>query len=294
MSVQSDEEKRSAGVDVAWACRVLERARLEVMPTSSADEIAAQSPPDAVLTVTSSAKLGPERTMEVALDLRRRGYYVVPHLAARAIRDESQLAQFVDRMADAGIQEAFVIGGDNVEPAGAFSSAAELLEVLVRLPNRPSVIGIGAYPEGHTLIPTERLWEALLTKMKHASYAIFQLSFNPEAILGWLREARQKGFELPVYLCLPGTIRLDRLMRIGLRLGLGASLRYLEKQRALLPKLLTGGVRYDPWSLLKELASSDDPERDRIIGVHWSTFNSISDTVSWLESQRKRLQCGQS
>lgn len=278
-------------VDKDWLCRVLERNRLEVIPTATDADIASQTPAGSTITVTSSAKLGVHRTVALAIELRKRGFHVVPHLAARGIQNRRQLAQMIDQLLQHDISEVFIIGGDQPQPVGEFPSATALLEVLDQLPQRPQVIGVAAYPEGHPHISSDVLWEALLQKQRYASYAVLQICFDADAILKWISQATERGFTLPVYLCLPGTMRLDRLVKIALRLGLGASLRYLEKQKALLPRLLTGGEQYDPWHLLETLARSTAPERERIVGVHWSTFNAVSQTVAWIQSQRMRLGC---
>lgn len=82
-------------------------------------------------------------------------------------------------------------------------------------------MGIAAYPEGHPKIDSVTLLADLLAKQVYADYAVLQLTFDPEALLRWLERGRQQRFRLPVYLCLSGMLRLDRLLRIGLRLWWG-------------------------------------------------------------------------
>lgn len=228
--------------------------------------------------------------MELAIDLHRRGFTVVPHLAARAVQDRQELARIIDALVDAGIDEVFVIGGDQEQPVGAFTSALELLDALSTLERRPRTIGIAAYPEGHPKIPSDVLLDTLLRKQQHAAYAILQMSFDAGAIMSWLRSAKRQGFGLPVYLCLPGTLRIDRLLRIAVRLGIGQSLRYLEKQQGLLPQLLTGGYRYDPWSLIQALLAQFTPDHEQIVGIHWSTFNELARTIEWIEGKQRELR----
>lgn len=275
--------------DVAWLAALLSSLRLEVLPKIDPAKVADVTPPDAVLTVTSSPTLGIWPTVETALALRARGYTVVPHIAARAIRDRQELADIWAQLAHAGIREVFVVGGDQEQPIGSFTSASELLPEIVALSPRPQRIGIAAYPEGHPRIPSEVLNQVLLAKQKYADYAVLQMVFDDAALVSWLQHIRAAGFQLPVYLCLPGTLRLNRLLRIGIRLGLGASLRYLEKQRGLFGQLLAGGVRYDPWTLLSALATRPPAERPGIIGIHWSTFNAIEPVVAWVAARRQAL-----
>src|SRR5690606_37393379 len=278
-------------MDNTWACRVLGDSRLEVLPTITAEKLAPLVPPSMKVTRTVSPDLGIASTLALTADLHRRGVRVVPHLTARGIAGPSELERIIANLMELGIDEVFVIGGDPDRPVGEFESALDLLESLANLPKRPSTIGIGASPEGHPKISDDALMSALLAKQRYASYAIMQISFNPEAMLTWINEATAAGFTLPLYLCLPGTIRFDRLVRIAMRLGIGASLRYLEKQRGLARFVLTGGARYDPWATIGELAESQDAARDRRIGVHWSTCNAVEPTVKWVQEKQRELGC---
>lgn len=290
MSQRRAPDSTKSGTPSAWAYALLDNARLEILPTAKASDVVHAVPPRYKVTVTSSPKLGVAGTLQLTTTLRRHGLTVVPHLAARAITDERELADIVNVLAEHEIDEVFVIGGDQEEPVGAFSSSSELLEAMAGLGRRPRTIGIAAYPEGHPKVAPDVLMDALLRKQPYASYAILQMSFDAGAILGWLRSAREHGFTLPVYLCLPGTLRIDRLMRIALRLGIGQSLRYLEKQKGMVSQLLTGGIRYDPWSLIGELLERFSPDHEGIVGIHWSTFNELARTIEWIEQKQQELR----
>ena len=50
-----------------------------------------------------------------------------------------------------------------------------------------------SYPEGHPKISDERLLEVLLEKQRYASYMTTQMSFNPNAIAGWIGRMRSSG-----------------------------------------------------------------------------------------------------
>ncbi|MCS7051335.1 MAG: methylenetetrahydrofolate reductase [Thermomicrobium sp.] len=283
--------RAQAQLDIGFYCTLLRELRIEVLPNVDMTKVVDTVPRDATLAVTSSPAHGVEGTLETTLALRRAGFRVVPHLAARSLRDRRQLAELWQQYVDAGVEEVFLVGGDQEWPAGEFPNSRALLEAVVQLQPRPARIGITAYPEGHPHIPDDVLHADLLAKQAHAQYAITQLVFDPEALLTWLTRMRSNGFVLPVYLCLPGTLRLDRLIRIGMRLGLGTSLRYLEKQRGLVGRLLTGGLRYDPGDLLDDLARRPTAAQAGIVGVHWSSFNSVDSVVHWVLARRESLGC---
>lgn len=278
-------------MDTAWACQLLDNSRLEVLPTADADQVAAVVPSGRTVTVTCSPRLGVDKTVEAALALRQRGLRVVPHIAARGLDGLAHLQRIAWKLGEASVDEIFVIGGDADRPAGDFASAIDVLEALASLDVPPFAIGVAGYPEGHPRIPTEALMRALAAKQAYAAYVVTQMTFDPQAIVSWMDKADRTGITLPVYICLPGRVRLDRLVRIGLRLGIGDSLRYLEKQRSLLTGLLGVGALYDPWNVIHGLAGAAPRTRDRIVGIHWSTFNEVDATLSWLERRRAELTC---
>jgi hypothetical protein len=97
----------------------VEVVQFEVLPLERAEAEAARLPEPVRLTVTSSPKHGADRTVDFAVRLAALGHKVTPHLAARAIRDESHLEALLSEIGRAGIDDVFVIGGDNRWPEGA-------------------------------------------------------------------------------------------------------------------------------------------------------------------------------
>ena len=77
-----------------------------MIPLRSADEKLKAIPGGATVTVTTSAKLGLERTLEFAEQAVRAGYEVVPHLAARQLTSEEELRRFIGRLGELEISRA--------------------------------------------------------------------------------------------------------------------------------------------------------------------------------------------
>jgi methylenetetrahydrofolate reductase (NADPH) len=253
--------------------------RFEVMPFARAEEEAARMPEPVRLTVTCSPTHGLDRTVETATHLRALGHEVTVHLAARMVRDRDHLDAVLATMADAGIDDAFVIGGDASPPLGPYASAGELLPLVRESPRRPRLLGIAGYPEGHPLIDDATLAEVLLEKSAHADYVTTQLCFDPDALLGWVQETRETGIRLPVVLGAPGIVDRRKLLEISMRVGVGPSLSFLRKQ---------GGVR----NLLRLSERSADRLYDtlsphvgdnelNVQGFHWFTFNRLVETWTW-------------
>ncbi len=261
--------------------RFLESPRYEVIPVAGIEQKVAGLPWGATVTVTASPRHGVDRTLDVSTALAARGYRVVPHLAARMVAGRGHLERLVQRLDGAGIREAFVVGGDASPPAGPFADAGDLLEELARLSHPFARIGVGGYPEGHPLIPDERLLEALLRKQPLASYVVTQLCFDADAYADWLRRIRAVGVDLPVVAGIPGVIERRRLAEVSLRSGVGASLRYLRTHGRQLGAL-TRTRRFDPTPLAEALTARVAAARLELDGVHLFTFNQVDATRAWV------------
>ena len=92
------------------------------------------------------------------------------HLAARMVRSREHLDGALAALSEAGVDDAFVIGGDQTPPVGPYASATELLPLLVEHAQRPRTIGIAGYPEGHPLIDDATLTQTLTEKSRVADY----------------------------------------------------------------------------------------------------------------------------
>lgn len=259
-------------------------SRFEVLPFGTVAAEAALLARPTALTVTCSPRHEPEQSLAFAARLHELGHVVTAHLAARAVRDAEHADALLRTLARAGIGDVFVIGGDQPQPAGAFASAGELLELLAQHPQRPQSIGIAAYPEGHPLIDEQALWAALARKSELADYITTQMCFDADRLLRWLHSVRDRGMGLPVLLGLPGIVDRRRLLDVSLRIGVGPSLRYIRKQRGAGALL----VRRAPAErLLAGLAPSLREPGLGVSGIHYFTFNQLLKTWSWDDRQRR-------
>jgi methylenetetrahydrofolate reductase (NADH) len=254
-------------------------AQFEVLPVGRGEEEAARLPEPVPLTVICSPRHGPDRTVAVARRLRALGHTVTVHLAARMVRDRGHLDELLAEIAQVGVDDVFLMGGDATPPHGPYSSAVELLPVICDHPRRPREIGIAGYPEGHPLIDSGSLADALERKSALASYITTQLCFQAEAVLAWVRETRERGVRLPVLVGLPGVVDRRRLLEISMRIGVGSSLAFLRKQRRL--RNLLGHSRVTPDELYEELAPWLGDRELNIAGFHYYTFNQLLDTWRW-------------
>src|SRR5262245_58147383 len=135
--------------------------RFEILPFARGEEEAAQLPEPVHLTITTSPKHGLDHTVEAATRVRALGHDVTVHMTARMVRDRAHRDELLEKMADARVDHAFVIGGDASPPHGPYSSAGDLLPLIHEHPHRPKTLGIAGYPEGHPLIDSDALDAAL-------------------------------------------------------------------------------------------------------------------------------------
>lgn len=266
---------------------VLGEVRWEVLPLDDLGTHTAHLPPGARVTVTCSPKRGVDETVETAVRLAGRGFEAVPHLAARQVAGPAHLAELTGRLAAAGVDDVFVVGGDAAEPAGPYDSGLALLEAMAAHAPRFTRVGVPAYPEGHPRIDDEILWAALEAKQRHATYVVTQMCFDAGAICGWVAAARRRGVVLPVYAGVPGVVEPVKLLRISARIGVGDSLRFLRGNHRAVARLLRPGG-YRPDAVLRELGERVRAGRCEVAGLHVYTFNRVEPTVSHYEALRRR------
>ncbi|WP_049937295.1 methylenetetrahydrofolate reductase [Haloplanus natans] len=268
---------------------LLSEPRFELMPFDSFEGQMEQLPDGAAIAVTASPQLGLDATVEWSEKAAARGYEPIPHVAARYVEDRDHLDEVAGRLLDAGITDIFVPGGDREEPVGEFESAYELLTALDDLGHEFDEVGITGYPEGHDFLDDRTLAEAMDRKAPYATYITTQLCYDPAAVIEWVETIRDRGVDLPVEVGIPGVMKYQRLLSISQKVGVGDSIRFLQKTSGILGfvrQLVGSRGKYTPDALIDGLAPYvDDPEYG-IRGIHIYTFNQTADTETW---RRERL-----
>ena len=268
---------------------LLDDPRFELMPFDSFGEQMAKLPEGATIAVTTSPTLGLDATIEWTEKAASEGYEIVPHIAARYVRDSDHLDEIAGRLVDAGVTDIFVPGGDREEPAGEFESANDLLAALDALDHSFDDIGITGYPEGHDFLSDETLAEAMAAKEPYATYVVTQLCYDPDAVLAWVEAIRDRGIDLPVEVGIPGVMKYQRLLGISQKVGVGDSVRFLRKTSGILGfvrQLIGSRGKYTPDELIDGLAPYANDTTYDIRGLHVYTFNEVPDTEAW---RRQRL-----
>jgi methylenetetrahydrofolate reductase (NADPH) len=284
MSRRRAAPRTEANTPAPAARRLVASMRYELVPMKSVDQAIADLPAAAPVSVTCSPVKGIAATLELTARLLDAGHDAVPHLAARLVEGPAEVAAIARWLRDHRLDELFVIAGDAEVPHGPYDGAVGLLRELVSHDTGLSRIGVSAYPDGHSSIDSAALHDALHAKQALladagiSASATTQMCFDPRRIREWIRGERAAGLTLPLHLGVPGVVDRAKLMTMGVRLGIGASLRYLSKNRGSMIKMLAPGG-YDPTDLVASIA--DDADELGVVGVHAFTFNSVADTKAW-------------
>ena len=261
----------------------------EVMPFKKTEQSVLESvPKDVRLTVTASPAKGQDVTIDLSVALVGHGYQVAPHLSARQIHDRAHLADIVARCREAGITDAFVVGGDPTDEPSDFRHAHDLLVALHELDHSFTDIGIAGHPEGHPSAPEEVLFQALKDKASLATHIKTQIVFDPDLILNWARELKNRGIDLPVHVGVPGAVTRQKLLRVSGGLGVGESAKFLKKQQSLFWRFFIPGG-YSPNKIIKGLAPHIGKPDNGIEGFHVFTFNDLGPTEAWRQQMRREL-----
>jgi methylenetetrahydrofolate reductase (NADPH) len=272
----------------AALARVLADPTFELIPLKNVREQAAALPRGATVSVTASPGKGIEATVELAIELEATGLRAIPHLAARMIRDRAHVAVILDRLDEAGIDRAFIVGGDADEP-GEFLDGLALLRAMADLGRLPKELGCPCYPQGHPDIPDEALAQALRDKAPLVQYMTTQLCFDPKAIARFITDRRAEGIDLPVKLGIPGVAEIPKLLSISARIGVKDASKFVLRNYRFVGQLLRSGGVYKPTALMRQLAPLIAEPTANVIGLHVYTFNNVAATNAWREELAAEL-----
>ena len=290
MSIFPSRQRSGAVDEQAVAPGLVERvadAHLELIPTPKAHLQFAALPEASTVSVTCSPAKDIQATLDMAAQLQDLGHTVIPHLAARMVEGPEHVAAIAQWLNAHDVRDVFVIGGDAPDPHGPYFDAGALIEALLNSNANLANVGFGGYPEGHATIPLNKLADATSAKQQLldaagvGGWVSTQMCFDTKAVSKWIQHSRSQGLHLPIHLGIPGVIDTTKLLTMGAKLGIGASLRYLRKNRAVVSKLAAPGG-YDPMEMLSPLAS--EFESLNIAALHVFTFNQVANTAAWRQA----------
>ena len=231
-------------------------------------------------------------TVAVARSVHEAGMRPVPHLAARAVPDRAALRRMLADLAGAGVADLLVLAGSVDTPVGEFHEAAQVLDSGLLEDAGIVRVGIVGHPEGHPDVPDDELYRALLAKCRIARtrgldlHLVTQFAFDAAPILAWERGIRARGVDVPVHVGLPGLTSPTRLLRFGLRCGVGASLKVLRQQTGGVLKLATSPVHHPDATLVGLARAVAADPASLLRAVHFFPFGALAATAAWAADVR--------
>ena len=267
----------------------MREAYMEIFPAPGIEGQLKVLEPNSYVAVTCSPTKGVHETLEMTERLVRRGFRVVPHVAAKNVLNKTHLEQILRRLQELRIESIFVPGGDRPKPQGEFTTAFQLLSAIDEIGHDIREIGIGAHPEGHPDVDNHTLFRELEKKQELGQYMVTQMCFSADNIGSWLKDMRSRGITLPVWVGLPGVIDRARLIKASFRIGVGDSLRFLRKRTKLAAALMKSSA-YNPDELVLNLAKYQADPTCNIVGYHLFCFNQVAATEQWRLASLEALE----
>ncbi|MFT5140567.1 MAG: methylenetetrahydrofolate reductase (NADPH) [Rhodothermales bacterium] len=265
----------------------LSKAYLEIIPAPGIEDRIMPIPAGSYVSITCSPVHGIEPTLELMEALADRDLKLIPHIAARVIKDKAHLREILTRLQDAGISSVFCPGGDAAQAAGIYDSSLSLLRDMADIGHNIRSVGVASHPEGHALVSDRELVELLLQKQEIANYLVTQMCFDTDLLIRWLRGIREAGVSLRAWIGLPGVADRTKLFKLSMRIGVGQSAKMLMRQKDLLKKMLQLKP-YQPDELVEQLAPYlSDPVLD-IPSFHLFSFNDVERTEKWRQEAVER------
>ncbi|MGV9968423.1 methylenetetrahydrofolate reductase [Streptomyces olivaceus] len=220
------------------------------------------------------------------------GFTPVPHISARRLNDEQELDTFLAALKADGTQKnVFIVGGDPATAHGPYNDSFDVITSGLLQHHGIEHVGIAGYPEGHPQIAESVLWSALEKKTEALAHSgldtdiITQFGFDPDPVLTWLKQLRQRAIDVPVRIGVPGPAGVRRLLSFATRFGVGTTTSIARKYGLSLTNLMgTAG----PDRFIHALARGYDPAVHGQVKLHFYTFGGLAATSAWIDEFRTK------
>ena len=224
--------------------------------------------------------------VSTAAAIKEAGFTPVPIIAARRLRSQQMLREYLAALQGAGASESvLVVAGDPGQPQGPYPDAASVIGSGLLEERGVRQASIAGHLGGHPAVADSALWAALTAKTTALGRrglggdVITQFGFDATQVLAWLTEVRARGLGLPVRVSVPGPANVRRLLAIASRCGVAVSASVAEEYGfSLTEPTRTAG----PDWFVHTLASGYDPRLHGEVKLHFNAFGGFSATVEWI------------
>jgi len=247
-------------------------------------------PPGTRVNVTFLAHEDGDTRRRAAAGVRELGLVPVPHLAARRLASAAELDDLLAGLhAEGCTDQVLVIAGDPPAPLGPFADALAVITSGALERHGVRHVSISGYPDGHPDISGEALWQGLADKASALrergldGSVVTQFGFDPDAVLAWLEQVRDRGVDLPVRVGVPGPAGVKRLLGFATRFGVRTSTGIARKYGLSLANLAgTAG----PDRFIRRFAAGYQPHLHGKVQLHFFTFGGLTATAAWVQDYR--------
>jgi methylenetetrahydrofolate reductase (NADPH) len=229
-----------------------------------------------------------EDIVRLTLRVEELGFNAIPHIISRKLESREQLERALDALAQGGVTEALVLGGDAAVQNAAFDSSLEVLETGLFSQYGFRAVGVAGHPEGSKAIGEERVAEALRGKCEFAKTAdldvriVTQFGFDPQAVTDWEKNTSESGIDLPVHVGMAGPASVRQLVRFAMLCGIGSSAKMMMTRTGATANLLRSQA---PDELITHIARHRASfPATRLEKAHFFCFGGVVKTAKWVNS----------
>jgi len=222
---------------------------------------------------------------EMAERLLKLGYEPVPHIVSRRLTGPGELDAALAQMQQRGVHHVLVIAGDLPAPEGEFEGAMDVLNTGLLEKHGIRTLGVSGHPEGNANISDAVLNQALDDKARYAAgsgldvHIVTQFGFDTTALPKWEEVTTARGITLPIHVGMAGPTSLKRLINMGVRCGIGASMRMLTKRASAVANMLkVTGPDKQIAAYARYVTGYPD---SRITRAHFFALGGVEKTARW-------------
>jgi len=230
--------------------------------------------------------------VSTARAVRQSGFVPVPVIAARRLRSEAMLREYLAWLLASGASgSVLVVAGDPAQPRGPYPDAISVIGSGVLEEYGVREASVAGHPGGHPAVPDSVLWPALARKTAAleerglGSSVVTQFGFDADLVLAWLADVRARGISLPVRVGVPGPASVRRLLWYASLCGVAVSPPAARKYGFSLTDLMSMA---GPDRFIRMLASGYDARVHGEVKLHFNTFSGIAATAEWISQFRGR------
>jgi methylenetetrahydrofolate reductase (NADPH) len=272
---------------------ITERYSLEVTAKDLAalQDAAPLIPAGTALSIPFLSDEEPGRRIAAVFAARQMGLEPMPHFSARRIASQADFQGYLRGVIEeAQVTRCFIVAGDPPAALGPYSDTMSLIQTGAFENAGIKTIGIGGHPEGHPIMSNDECWAVLTAKVQEierrgmSALIVTQFGFDPDRVLAWLKDLRQRGIDTPVRIGIPGPASIRLLLRFAARCGVGASAAVMKKYGSSITNLLGSA---GPDKLVDRFAEALGPQHGKV-RLHFYPFGGLVKTVEWINNYEAR------